>query len=445
MLNLFNRYQSQTNLFLEIRYTKVTMNTTFFSKALSFIKRFFSFAGPGYLVAVGYMDPGNWATDISGGSQFGYALLSVILISNFMAMILQYCALKLGIVTGKDLARACRDYYPKPVAYTLWILAECAVIATDLAEVIGSAIALQLLFGIPLIFGVCITAADVLLLLLMTGRHMKFIEFLIAGLIGIIFVCFAIIIFLANPSWIQIMQGMIPSVTIVQNKQMLYLAIGILGATVMPHNLYLHSALVAKTTGNDSKQKAKSIFYFTLDSSIALTFAFFVNAAILIVSAALFHKNGLYEIAEIQEAYYLLTPLLSTGVASFVFAFALLISGQNSTLTGTFAGQIILEGFTYFTLPIWLRRLIGRLITIIPALIGIIWFGECCLSGMMILSQVILSLQLPFAVFPLIQFTSSNHIMGTFANNRWVKWSCYGIAWIIVLVNVLLIYLLLVS
>lgn len=421
------------------------MNTMFFSKAFSFIKRFFSFAGPGYLVAVGYMDPGNWATDLAGGAQFGYTLLSVILISNFMAMTLQYCALKLGIVTGKDLARACRDYYHPALAIPLWILAECAVIATDLAEVIGSAIALKLLFGIPLIFGVCITAADVLLLLLMTGRHMKFIELLVAALIAIIFICFAIIIFLANPSWTGIMQGMIPTPEILRNKQMLYLAIGILGATVMPHNLYLHSALVKNDSEGNDLHKKKSIFYVTLDSCIALTFAFFVNAAILIVSAAIFYKHGMHGVAEIQDAYYLLTPLLSTGLASFVFALALLISGQNSTLTGTFAGQIILEGFTTIAMPVWLRRLIGRLITIIPALLGIIWFGECCLSQMMIFSQIILSLQLPFAVFPLIQFTSSKKIMGPFANSLWIKWICYSIAWIIVIVNMLLLYLLMQS
>lgn len=417
----------------------------FFSKAFSFIKRFFSFAGPGYLVAVGYMDPGNWATDLAGGAQFGYTLLSVILISNFMAMTLQYCALKLGIVTGKDLARACRDYYHPVLAMPLWILAECAVIATDLAEVIGSAIALKLLFGIPLIFGVCITAADVLLLLLMTGRHMKFIELLVAALIAIIFICFAIIIFLANPSWTGIMQGMIPTPEILRNKQMLYLAIGILGATVMPHNLYLHSALVKNDSEGNELHKKKSIFYVTLDSCIALTFAFFVNAAILIVSAAIFYKHGMHGVAEIQDAYYLLTPLLSTGLASFVFALALLISGQNSTLTGTFAGQIILEGFTTIAMPVWLRRLIGRLITIIPALLGIIWFGECCLSQMMIFSQIILSLQLPFAVFPLIQFTSSKKIMGPFTNSLWIKWICYSIAWIIVIVNMLLLYLLMQS
>lgn len=421
------------------------MNTMFFSKAFSFIKRFFSFAGPGYLVAVGYMDPGNWATDLAGGAQFGYTLLSVILISNFMAMTLQYCALKLGIVTGKDLARACRDYYHPVLAMPLWILAECAVIATDLAEVIGSAIALKLLFGIPLIFGVCITAADVLLLLLMTGRHMKFIELLVAALIAIIFICFAIIIFLANPSWTGIMQGMIPTPEILRNKQMLYLAIGILGATVMPHNLYLHSALVKNDSEGNELHKKKSIFYVTLDSCIALTFAFFVNAAILIVSAAIFYKHGMHGVAEIQDAYYLLTPLLSTGLASFVFALALLISGQNSTLTGTFAGQIILEGFTTIAMPVWLRRLIGRLITIIPALLGIIWFGECCLSQMMIFSQIILSLQLPFAVFPLIQFTSSKKIMGPFTNSLWIKWICYSIAWIIVIVNMLLLYLLMQS
>lgn len=410
----------------------------------SFFKRFFSCAGPGYLVAVGYMDPGNWATDLAGGAQFGYTLLSVILISNFMAMILQYCALKLGIVTGKDLAQACRDYYPRALAIPLWLLAEGAVIATDLAEVIGSAIALNLLFGIPLVIGVCITAADVLLLLLLTGKHMKFIEWLVAGLIAIIFICFAIIIYLANPCVADILAGMIPQTQILHNSHMLYLAIGILGATVMPHNLYLHSALVKKDSGGDEHTQKNSIFYAALDSCIALSFAFFVNAAILIVSAAIFYTHGLHNVTEIQDAYYLLTPLLSTGLASFVFAIALLISGQNSTLTGTFAGQIILEGFTHFKMPLWLRRLLGRLITIIPALTGILLLGECCLSGMMIFSQIILSLQLPFAVFPLIQFTSSQKIMGPFANNRWITLITYSIGSAIVIVNGLLIYFLLI-
>lgn len=417
-------------------FMKISKRSEFFS----FIKRFFALSGPGYLIAVGYMDPGNWATDLSGGAQFGYALLSVILISNFMAMLLQYCALKLGIVTGKDLAQACRDYYSKKVSIPLWILAELAVIATDLAEVIGSAIALQLLFGIPLLFGVCITAADVLLLLLLSGRKMRWLELMVMLLIATIMVCFGIIIYIAKPSFIGILTGCIPTARILTDPDMLYLAIGILGATVMPHNLYLHSALVRNDPDHTDPQKTKSIFYSGLDSYVALTFAFFVNAAILIVSAAVFYKRGFHGVAEIQDAYYLFTPLLSTGVASFVFALALLISGQNSTLTGTLAGQIILEGFTSIRIPVWVRRLLGRLITIVPAVIGILWFGECCLSQMMIFSQIVLSLQLPFAVFPLIQFTSDSRIMGHFTNGTWVKALAYGSGFTILIMNTLMIY-----
>ncbi len=419
------------------------MAPSFFSKFTKHFRRFLAYTGPGYLIAVGYMDPGNWATDLSGGSAYGYTLLSVILISNVMAMLLQYCALKLGIVTGKDLARACRDYYPPMLSKFLWILAELAVIATDLAEVIGSAIGLQLLFGIPLIWGVCITAADVLLLLLLAHNHMKSVEILVATLIGAISLCFGIIIHIAQPVWLDIFNGFIPSPTILRDPNMLYLAIGILGATVMPHNLYLHSALLRKDPAADDETKKTAIFYSGLDSSIALTFAFFINAAILIVSAAVFYKHGYHEITEIQDAYYLFTPLLHTQIASIVFAVALLISGQNSTLTGTLAGQIIMEGFIDIKIPAWVRRLIGRCITLVPALLGIIYFGECCLSHMMIFSQIILSLQLPFAVFPLIQFTNSPSIMGKLANSYLVKISAWVTATTIVLVNLLLIYFLL--
>lgn len=418
------------------------MNIALSSKFFSFFRRILAFTGPGYLIAVGYMDPGNWATDIASGSRFGYTLLCVVVISNFMAMLLQYCALKLGIVTGKDLARACRDYYPKPAAIILWILAEFAVIATDLAEVIGSAIGLQLLFGIPLAWGVCLTAADVLLLLIFNQSHAKWVQFLVAMLIGIIIACFAIIIFLAQPEWHSILRGFLPSAHIIKNPDMLYLAIGILGATVMPHNLYLHSALLKKDVQTSDAEKRESIFYSAIDSCTALTFAFFVNAGILIVAAAIFYERKLYHVAEIQDAYYLLTPLLSTSVASFVFALALLISGQNSTLTGTLAGQIILEGFINIWLSPWIRRLIGRIITIIPALLGIIIWGECCLSQMMIVSQIILSLQLPFAVFPLIHFTSNPNIMGHFANSKIIKWAALGVGCSIVIVNLILIYFL---
>lgn len=420
-----------------------SQSSTVLSNVMKFFKRFLSFTGPGYLVAVGYMDPGNWATDLSGGARYGYTLLSVILISNFMAMLLQFCALKLGIVTGKDLAKACASYYHPWVAKFLWILAELAVIATDLAEVIGSAIGLQLLFGIPILVGVCITAADVLLLLALTHNHIKIVEFLVATLIGVIIVCFGIIIILANPSWIGIAQGLIPSPMIIQNADMLYIAIGILGATVMPHNLYLHSALVRTNRLLSDVEKQESIFYATLDSCVALTFAFFVNAAILIVSATVFYERGLHKVVEIQDAYYLLTPLLHTTVASFVFAVALLISGQNSTLTGTLTGQIIMEGFINISMPGWMRRLLGRCITVIPALVGILIFGECCLASLMIFSQIILSLQLPFAVFPLIHFTSSSSIMNSFANSFLVKLCAYIIAFTIVAVNILLLFFLL--
>lgn len=401
------------------------------------IKRFLSFAGPGYLVAVGYMDPGNWATGLAGGSRYGYTLLSVILISNFIALLLQYCALKLGIVAGKDLARACRDYYRPPTATALWILAEIAVIATDLAEVIGSAIGLQLLFGIPLAWGIALTICDVLLLLFFAQRQARRVQVLVTALIAVIMGCFGIIIYLVNPAWSSVLAGFVPSLKILKDPELLYVGIGILGATVMPHNLYLHSALVAPAV---EAEKKDAIFYSAIDLAIALTFAFFVNAAILIVAAALFYKNGLYRVTEIQEAYYLFTPLLKTHVAGFVFALALLISGQNSTLTGTLAGQIIMEGFMNFSLPLWLRRLIGRLLAIVPALIGVLVFGECCISPLMLFSQVVLSLQLPFAIFPLIRFTSSSTIMGRFANGTFVKASAYCAAITIVMANFLLVY-----
>jgi manganese transport protein len=410
------------------------------SHFLKYLKRFLAFAGPGYLVAVGYMDPGNWATGLIGGSRYGYALLSIILISNFMAVILQYCALKLGIASGKDLARSCRDYYSPPVARTLWLLAEVAVIATDLAELIGSAIGLQLLFGIPLLSGIILTICDVLLLLFFSHRHARSIQLFIAILIGIIIACFAIIVYLAHPIWQEIIAGLLPSLSIIKSPDMLYVAIGILGATVMPHNLYLHSALVIPNNDDPPQTKKEAIQYATLDLTIALTFAFLVNAAILIVSGAVFYTNQLYQVTEIKEAYRLFTPLLHTNVASFVFALALLISGQNSTITGTLAGQIIMEGFINFSLPAWIRRLLGRLITIVPALISVWIFGEQSISSLMIFSQIILSLQLPFAIFPLLKFTSSSTIMGPFVNGTFIKISSYCIAFTIVAMNLLLIY-----
>jgi len=409
------------------------------SNFVTYLKRFLSFAGPGYLVAVGYMDPGNWATGILGGSRYGYTLLSVILISNFIALILQYCALKLGIATGKDLARACRDYYHPYLATGLWILAEIAVIATDLAEVIGSAIGLQLLFGVPLIWGIGLTICDVLVLLFFTHRHARAIQLFITILIAIIIGCFSIIVYLVQPDWLSVAHGLLPSVSIINNPDMLYIAIGILGATVMPHNLYLHSALVIPPASEQGNKK-RAIFYATLDLVSALTFAFLVNAAILIVAAALFYKNGFCQVTEIQDAYHLFTPLLHTNIASLVFALALLIAGQSSTITGTLAGQIIMEGFTNFSLPPWLRRLIGRSLTIIPAFLGVWFFGESCISSLMIFSQIVLSLQLPFAIFPLLQFTNDPHKMGAFTNGWFIKISSYTAAFIITLMNSLLIY-----
>jgi manganese transport protein len=414
-----------------------------FESSTRSLKKFLACTGPGYLVAVGYMDPGNWVTDLAGGSKYGYTLLSVIFLSNLMAIILQYCALKLGIVTGKDLARACRDYYAPYQAYFLWILAEIAVIATDLAEVIGSAIALQLLFGIPLFWGVLLTTTDVLLLLAFAHRHARNVQLLVTLLIAGILGCFSIIIYLAQPHWVAVLAGFVPSAAIITEPDMLYVAIGILGATVMPHNLYLHSYLVSTTDSVLSDdEKNERMYYSTVDLCVALTFAFFVNAAILIVAGALFFQHGLYHVSEIQDAYYLFTPLLKTPTASFVFAIALLISGQNSTLTGTLAGQIIMDGFLHIRLPAWQRRLIGRIITVLPALIGIYFFGQHCLSQMMIASQIILSLQLPFALFPLIHFTSSATIMGQFTNGFWVKSAALASGILIVILNFLLLYFL---
>jgi manganese transport protein len=407
----------------------------------SWIKKLLAFSGPGYLVAVGYMDPGNWATDIAGGSMFGYTLLSVILISNLMAILLQALAGKLGIVTGRDLAQACRDHYSKPVAIMLWIFCEIAIAACDLAEVVGSAIALNLLFGLPLIYGVIITALDVLVILLMQNKGFRFIESLVIVLIITIGGCFAAEIFLSQPSIGGIMKGFVPSTEIVTNPMMLYIAIGILGATVMPHNLYLHSSIVqTRQFEQTALGKREAIKYATWDSSIALFFALFINAAILIVSAATFHKAGLTEVAEIQDAYHMLTPLLGTAAGSILFGVALLASGQNSTLTGTLAGQIVMEGFLNIRLPAWLRRLITRLIAIIPAVIVTAIAGESGTTQLLILSQVILSFQLSFAVIPLVMFTGDKKKMGEFANPLWIKILAWTVAVVIAGLNIFLLY-----
>jgi manganese transport protein len=387
-----------------------------------------AFAGPGYMVAVGYMDPGNWATDLAGGSRFGYTLLSVILLSNLMAILLQSLALRLGIVTGRDLAQACRDHYSRPVSFGLWVLCEIAIAACDLAEVIGSAIALNLLLGIPLLWGVCITALDVLLILLLQNRGFRYLEAFVLALVLTIGVCFAIELVFARPDLAAVARGLVPTTQIVTNPAMLYIAVGILGATVMPHNLYLHSSIVqTRRIGPDASSKREAIRFATFDSTVALLFAFCINAAILILSAATFHWSGHHEVADIGDAYHLLTPLLGTTLAGGLFALALLASGQNSTITGTLAGQIVMEGFLDIRLPPWLRRLITRLIAIIPAVIVTALYGEKGTGALLILSQVILSLQLSFAVVPLVRFTGDRRKMGLFATGPLLR----GAAWVV--------------
>ena len=404
-------------------------------------RKFLAFLGPGYLVAVGYMDPGNWATDLAGGSAFGYTLLFVILASNMMAVLLQGLASKLGIVTGRDLAQACRDHYSKPVSFALWALCELAIAACDLAEVIGSAIALNLLFGIPLPVGVALTALDVLLLLLLQKKGFRMLEALVISLVALIGGCFLFELIIAQPEIGPMLRGFIPTTEIVRNPQMLYLGMGILGATVMPHNLYLHSSIVQTRRYEASAEgKREAVRYAFLDSTIALTFALFINAAILIVAAATFHRTGHTGVAEIQDAYHLLTPLLGAAGASAVFAFALLASGQNSTLTGTLAGQIVMEGFLDLRMRPWVRRLITRMIAIVPAATVATLYGESGTAKLLVLSQVILSLQLSFAVFPLVGFTSDREKMGEFVNAWWVKILAYTVAVLIAGLNLWLLW-----
>ena len=404
-------------------------------------RKILAFAGPGYLVAVGYMDPGNWATDLAGGAQFGYALLSVILMSNLMAVLLQGLASKLGIVTGRDLAQACRDHYSRPVSFALWVLCEIAIAACDLAEVIGSAIALNLLFGIPLTWGVIITAADVLIVLMLQNRGFRLLEAIVIVLVATVGACFLFEIMIAKPEFAAVMAGFIPSTSIISDPAKLYIAIGILGATVMPHNLYLHSSIVQTRKYDETiAGKREAVKYAFIDSTIALSFALFINAAILIVAAATFHTTGNTEVAEIGQAYELLTPLLGVTGASTVFAIALLASGQNSTLTGTLAGQIVMEGFLDIRLRPWLRRLITRAIAIVPAVIVSITYGEAGTMKLLILSQVILSLQLSFAVFPLVQFTSERAKMGEFTNPDWLKLLAWTVAIVIGSLNAWLLF-----
>jgi len=407
----------------------------------SWWRKALAFAGPGYLVAVGYMDPGNWATDLAGGARFGYTLLSVILISNLMAILLQGLAAKLGIVTGRDLAQACRDHYSRPATIAQWVLCEIAIAACDLAEVIGSAIGLNLLFGIPMTAGILITSLDVLLVLYLQNKGFRLLEALVIALIATIAGCFLFEIFISRPDSWGILGGFVPSPPILANRDQLYIAIGILGATVMPHNLYLHSSIVQTRAYDETTAgKRTAVRFAFIDSTIALTFALFINAAILIVAAATFHSTGHTEVAEIQDAYKLLTPLLGVVGASAVFALALLASGQNSTLTGTLAGQIVMEGFLNIRIRPWLRRLITRAIAIVPAAITAIFFGEHGTAQLLILSQVILSLQLSFAVFPLVRFTSERAKMGEFVNPTWLKVLAYTVALVIAALNAWLLF-----
>lgn len=398
-------------------------------------RRMFAFAGPAYLVSVGYMDPGNWATDIEGGARFGYKLLWVLVLSNAMAILLQTLSARLGIVSGRDLAQACRESYPKPVAQALWVLCEIAIAACDLAEVLGAAIGLNLLFGIPLVVGVVVTALDTLLILWLNRFGIRMLESIILVFISIIGACFFIQIFLAKPDMMEVATGLVPRI----NPESLYVAIGILGATVMPHNLYLHSSLVqTRRIGAGVEQKRDACRFNLVDSVIALNGALLVNAAILVVAGATFFKNGIL-VTEIQQAHQMLTPLLGTTLASAAFAVALLFSGQSSTITGTMAGQIVMEGFLNFRMRPWLRRLITRMVAVVPAVLTIIYAGEDAVYRLLILSQVVLSLQLPFAVIPLIQFTSDKERMGTFANRGWVKVLAWGAAALILSLNVWLV------
>ena len=403
-------------------------------------RRLLAFVGPGYLVSVGYMDPGNWATDLAGGSKFGYTLLSVILLSNLMAILLQSLAARLGIVTDRDLAQACRATYSPAVNFMLWLACEAAIIACDLAEVIGTAIALKLLFGIPLIGGALIAALDAFLLLVLMNRGFRFLEAFVIALLVVIAVCFTVQLAAAAPPVAEMLQGFVPKTEIFTNPEMLYIAIGIIGATVMPHNLYLHSSIVqTRAYERNDAGRREAIKWATTDSTIALMLALFINAAILVVAAATFHKSGHSDVAEIGQAFELLSPLLGLGIASTLFAVALLASGLNSTVTATLAGQIVMEGFLDLRLPSWARRLLTRGIAIIPVIIVTAIYGERGTADLLVFSQVVLSMQLPFAVIPLVRFVSDRRKMGKFVIPVWVAAIAWIVAGIIVVLNVKLL------
>jgi manganese transport protein len=405
-----------------------------------FWKNLRAFMGPGFMVAVGYMDPGNWATDLAGGAKFGYTLLSVILISSLFAILLQHLALKLGVATGRDLAQACGDAFSKPVAIFLWVICEAAIAACDLAEVIGSALALNLLFDIPILGGIVITILDVFFILYFQNKGFRVLESIVLALLVIIALCFTYEIFIAQPAIGPVLKGLIPNPSIFLDSNQLYVAIGILGATVMPHNLYLHSSIVqTRAFAHTDEQRTKAIKFATWDSSISLGLAFFVNAAILILAASAFHWSGQQHVADIRDAFQLLNPSLGSKWAAILFAVALLASGQNATLTGTLAGQIVMEGFLDLRLKPWIRRLITRLIAIIPAFFITWLWGESRIGDLLIFSQVVLSMQLSFAVIPLVWFTSDKKKMGKFVNARWLTICAWVISAIILSLNLYLL------
>lgn len=430
----WRRDRGEPSLMESFRSIPINSNATPFRKMMAFV-------GPGYLVAVGYMDPGNWATSLAGGAQFGYTLLSVALLSNIMAIILQALCSRLAIASGRDLAQACRDAYPQWLALPLWALAELAIIATDLAEVIGTAIGLNLLFGIPLEIGVIITALDVFLILWLQTKGFRKIEAFIIAMIGVITVSFAIQIALADPDWGEVIRGFAPTSEIIRNPNMLYLALGILGATVMPHNLYLHSGIVqTRAYGDTNSEKREAIKYATIDSTVALMFALSINAAILILAAATFHKHGQTNVSELGKAHELLAPLLGASIAPKLFAIALLACGMNSTVTATMSGQIVMEGFLNIRLPAWLRRLVTRVFAIVPAVMVTWYYGESQSSKLLILSQVVLSLQLPFAIVPLVHLTATRKYMGGLVAPRWLTVVAALIAATIIALNLKLLY-----
>ncbi len=406
-----------------------------------FWKKMLAFAGPGYLVAVGYMDPGNWATDIAGGARYGYALLFVVLASNFLAILLQALAARLGIASGRDLAQACRDRFSRRTTIVLWVLAEIAIAATDLAEVIGSAIALQLLFGLPMAVGVCLTSADVLIVLYLQQHKIRYVEGLVVLLLAGIAAAFAVELFFSKPELAAVARGLVPTGQLFRDAGMLYVAVGILGATVMPHNLYLHSSIVqTRRYGDSNESRGEAVSFATIDSTVALTSALFINGAILVVAAATFHGTGYQDIADISDAYKMLAPLLGTTVASTLFAVALLFSGQNATITGTLAGQIVMEGFLNLRVRPWLRRLITRLVAIVPALVTVVIYGDRAGGSLLVFSQVILSLQLPFAVIPLIMFVGDRRRMGRLAIGTRMKVAAWACAALITVLNVWLLW-----